>query len=32
MAELLARTGYWPPDVPFEPRDLFTVLEVLSEG
>jgi hypothetical protein len=31
LAQVLAVTGYWPPDVPFTLKDLNTTLEILAE-
>jgi len=28
---VLARTGFWPADIEFDTRDLYTVTELLSE-
>jgi len=32
LAEVLAATGFWPHDIPFDTRDLVTVLRVLNEA
>ena len=32
LAEVLAATGYWPHEIPFDTRDLVTVLRVLNEA
>lgn len=32
LAQLLARTGFWPPNIPFEAEDLATVIDVLKDG
>jgi hypothetical protein len=29
---VLAATGWWPPDVPFDSRDLVTVVYVLNKA
>jgi hypothetical protein len=29
---VLAATGFWPHDIPFDTRDLVTVLRVLNEA
>lgn len=31
MAQVLARTGYWPAEIPFDTDDLVTVAEVLRQ-
>jgi hypothetical protein len=31
LAQVLAATGYWPPDVPFTLKDLNTTLEILVD-
>jgi hypothetical protein len=28
---VLVSTGYWPPQIPFEGRDLATVVTILNE-
>jgi hypothetical protein len=28
---VLAATGYWPPQIPFEESDLATVVKILKE-
>jgi len=32
LAQVLASTGYWPPEIPFTGQTLTTVLEILQEG
>lgn len=31
MAQVLLRTGYWPPSVPFETKELFTVIHEINQ-